>query len=139
MLVILFIVMAIVIISSGFIARSDVALACGRNFRVRNETDYAAWGGLEIAWALVQDPNGIPYSVSAQSADWGSASNSLEYDLTVDSPVAATDPNVYTYSVTCRAYKSIDGQQQAASALYGQLLYDTNSGSAYYISIRREE
>ena len=139
MLMVLFIVMAIAVISSGFIARSDTALACGRNFNVHNEVDYAAWGGLEVAWALVQDPNSIPYDQSEQSADWGAESNSLKYDLVIDSGVATADPNVYTHTVTCEAYKSVNGQQQATSALYGDLLNDTDSGVAYYISIRREE
>lgn len=138
MLVVLFIVMAIAIISSGFIARSDVALACGRNFSIRNEADYAAWGGLEIAWALVQDPNSVPYNESEQSADWGAESNNLKYDLTIASPVVTADPNVYIHSVTCRAYKKVNEQQQAASTLYGELLYDSDLGTARYIAIRRE-
>ncbi len=139
MLVVLFIVMAIAIISSGFIARSDVALACGRNFSIRNEADYAAWGGLEVAWALVQDPNCVlPYNSGEQSADWGAETNNLKYDLTIDSPVATADPNVVVHSVMCQAYKSVNGQQRAASRLYGELLYDSGSDVRRYISIRRE-
>ena len=139
MLMVLFIVMAIAVISSGFIARSDTALACGRNFSVRNEVDYAAWGGLEVAWALVQDPNVVSYDESEQSADWGAESNNVKYDLVIDSPVVTADPNVYVHTVTCEAYKSVNGQRQATSALYGNLIHDTDSGTAYYISIRREE
>ena len=139
MLMVLFIVMAIAVISSGFIARSDTALACGRNFNVHNEVDYAAWGGLEVAWALVQDPNVVSYDETEQSADWGAESNSLKYDLVIDSGVATADPNVYTHAVTCQAYKSVNGQRQATSALYGDLIHDTDSGAAYYISIRRQE
>ena len=139
MLMVLFIVMAIAIISSGFIARSDTALACGRNFNIHNEVDYAAWGGLEVAWALVQDPNGTPYDETEQSADWGAESNQLKYDLVIESPVATADPNVYLHAVTCQAYKLVNGQQQATSAFYGDLIHDSDSGTAYYISIRREE
>jgi len=139
MLMVLFIVMAIAIIASGFIARSDVALACGRNFNVHNEVDYAAWGGLEVAWALVQDANSIPYTASGQSADWGAESNNLKYNLTISSGVATIDPNVYIHEVTCQAYKLINGQQQAASILYGDLIHDTRYGTVRYLSIRRQE
>ncbi len=142
LLVVLFVVMAIAIISSGFIARSDAALASGRNYCIRNETDYLAWGGMEHAWALVQDPNSLgalPFELTAQQLDAGS---DHYYDLTISTPaetVAAdpNDPSTYVYPVECSAYKKVNGQSKATSTLNGSLFYDSVS-SAYYISIKRQ-
>lgn len=137
MLMVLFIVMAIAIISSGFIARSDTALACGRNFCLRNEADYAAWGGLEVAWALVQDPNTLtPVTFTEQQLDSDSA---IYYELTVSGPVATADPNVSVYSITSRGYQLVNNEERTRSRLYGELHFDADSGTACYRSIRREE
>lgn len=137
MLVVLFMVMAIAVISVGFMTRSDTALACGRNFCVRNEADYAAWGGLEVAWAVVQDPNTLDTlmeesggSLTGQQLDGDS---DIYYDLTIG------DPDADIYSVTCTGYKRLDGQDRARSTLYGELYFDTDSGAAYYVSVRRRE
>lgn len=141
LLVVLFIVMAIAIVSSGFIARSDASLQAGRNYCVRSETDYLAWGGLEHAWALVQDPNAIaayPFELVAQQLD---VTTQQYYDLSVETPApaASADPNetAYIYPVQCSAYTLSNGQAKAASTLTGNLFYDP-AGSSYYISIRRQ-
>ncbi len=138
MLVVLFIVMAIAIISSGFIARSDASLLSGRNYCLRNETEYLAWGGMEHAWALVQEPNNLtalPFELTAQQLDAGS---DHYYDITIESPteVASSDPNdtAYLYPVECAAYKQVGGDSKAASTLQGKLYYDP-AGSTYYISV----
>ena len=141
LLVVLFVVMAIAIVSSGFIARSDASLQCGRNYTLRSETDYLAWGGLEHAWAIVQDPNSLsafPFELAAQQLD---ASSDQYYDLTIETPaVTATgdpnNPSTYVYPVQCSAYTQSGGQSKAAVTLEGDLYYDP-AGSAYYISVRR--
>lgn len=132
MLVVLFVVMAIAIVASGFIARSDASLACGRNACIRSEVDYAAWGGLEVAWALVQDPNAmgtLTFPLTAQQLDAGSA---IYYDLTIGSPVS----NVYP--VQCSAYKQVNADIKARSILNGSLLADPNGVGICYISLRRQ-
>ena len=78
MLMVLFIVMAVAIISSGFIARSDSVLACVRNYCVRNEADYLAWAGLEHARALVISPD------NASPLDTWSNSTPLQLDAASD-------------------------------------------------------
>lgn len=141
LLVVLFIVMAIAIISSGFIARSDASMMCGRNYCVRTETDYLAWGGMEHAWAVVQDPNVLtstPFELTAQQLD---VSSDQYYDLTIDTPVETVsadpnDPSTFTYPVECSAYKQVGGESKAASTLHGTLFHDP-AGSTYYISITR--
>lgn len=131
MLMVLFIVMAIAVISSAFIARSDTALACGRNYCLRNEADYAVWGGLEVAWALVQDPNTLSL-MTFPLTDQLDVDSNIYYDLTIGAPV------LDVYPVECSGYKRINGRDRARSRLYGKLYYDAVS-EAHYVSIRRDE
>jgi hypothetical protein len=147
MLIVLFIIMAIAVISSGFIARSDVELQCGQNYRLRNEADYLAWAGLEHAKALVIDSddttirdNGMSQTDPPLQLD---VSSSQYYDLTIHSPVleAAADPNdpsTYKYLILSSAYDSSGGDIRARSVLYATLFYDPNSTQAYYISVTRQ-
>ena len=134
MLVVLFIIMAIAVISSGFIARSDAELQCGQNYRLRNEADYLAWAGLEVAWALVQDPN-TSWSYTKEPVSWeAEAMPNYYYDLSLSS---TADPNLYR--VNCAAYKEVGGKRQAESRIYGTLFHDSSDPSkSLYISIRRK-
>ena len=145
MLIVLFIIMAIAVISSGFIARSDAQLQCGQNYRLRNEADYLAWAGLEHAKALIISPE----NVEVVNADWSQTefqldgSGSQYYDLTINTPVetAAADPNdlsTYTYSIRSEAYDKNGGSVRARSVLDATLFYDPNSTQAYYISVTRQ-
>lgn len=144
MLMVLFIVMAIAVISSGFIARSDAELASGRNYCVRNEVDYLAWAGLEHARALVISPENTGVLGTWSQADMQIEGGSPRYyDLTINTPVeiAAADPNdpsTYTYSVQSGAYRKSGSDVKARSILTGTLFYDPNSTDAYYISVTRE-
>ena len=145
MLVVLFIVMAIAVISSGFIARSDAALQCGRNYLLRNEADYLAWAGLEHAKALIVSPE----NAGVLEDDWSQAEFQLEgggsqyYDLAINSPVETVaadpnDPSTYTYSIQSAAYDNAGGAARARSVLDATLFYDPNSTQAYYISVTRQ-
>ena len=145
LLVILFIVMAIAVISSGFIARSDAALQCGRNYCLRNEADYLAWAGLEHAKALIISPEnaGVIEVTWSQTGFQLEASGSQYYNLAVNSPVETVaadpnDPSTYTYSIQCSAYDNAGGAVRARSVLDATLFYDPNSTQAYYISVTRQ-
>jgi hypothetical protein len=70
LLVVLFIVMAITILSLGFVSRSDVELACGRNMLLRTQLDYLAESGLEHAKGLILNPQDV-----AGSGYWGGGTN----------------------------------------------------------------
>ena len=142
LLVVLFIVMAVAVISSGFIARSDAALLCGYNYTLQTEADALAWAGLEHARALVVSPdNEVPLT------EWSAVglqleANSLYYDLTIGIPdETSVDPNLpstYTYPVACSAYKKRGVQVTAQSSINASLFYDPNSMQAYYISVCRQ-
>ena len=145
MLIVLFIIMAIAVISSGFIARSDAELQCGRNYRLRNEADYLAWAGLEHAKALIISPEntGVIEINWSQTGFQLDASGSQYYDLAVNSPVETTaadpnDPSTYTYTIQCSGYDNAGGAVRARSVLDAMLFYDPNSAQAYYISVTRQ-
>ena len=142
LVMVLFIIMAIAVISSGFIARSDIELQAGQNYRLRNELDYLAWGGLEHARALVISPDNKEALTS-----WTGNSLRIDetktqfYDLTIGSRVEivdATNPSSYTYSVQSLAYDTSGGAVRARSVLDATLFYDPNSTQAYYISVTRQ-
>lgn len=144
MLVVLFIVMAIAVISSGFIARSDAAMLSGYNFSLRSETDALGWGGIEHARALVISPeNTVPLTTWSQTGLQLDADSSLFYDLTIGNPAttANADPNLpstYVYPVRCSAYKQKGGRIMSRSILDGTLYFDPGSSQAYYTSLRRQ-
>ncbi|HOM75450.1 MAG TPA: hypothetical protein PK525_04310 [Anaerohalosphaeraceae bacterium] len=137
MLAVLFVVIMIAIVTSDFIARSDASLASGRNLCIRNEVDYAAWGALEAAWALMQDPNvraALPYSAVAQQLD---DTSQIYYELSIE--CCGADPNLYP--VECRAYKRVNADIKARSVqsvLKADLKVDPNSMQIWYASIRRQ-
>lgn len=144
LLIVLFIVMAIAIISSGFIARSDAELQSGRNYCLRNEVDYLAWAGLEHAKALVVSPENSDASEAAKLYEGLRLDDSASqyYDLVINNPIetAAADPNepaAYTYSIQCTAYDNAGGAVRTRSALDATLFYDPNSAQAYYTSVTR--
>ncbi len=141
---VLFIVMAIAIITSGLIARSDAQLQCGRNYCLRNEVDYLAWAGLEHARALILSPENTGVADAWEQAELQLDSGSSQYyDLDIDSPLeaVAADPNdasTYTYAIQCAAYQVSGGDVQTRSILNGTLFYDPNTAQAYYTSVSRQ-
>ena len=56
LLVVLFVVMVITITALGFLSKSDVELACGRNMELWTELGYTAESGLEHARGLIMSP-----------------------------------------------------------------------------------
>lgn len=144
LLVVLFIVMAIAVIGSGFIARSDVSLAAAHNYGQRTQADYLAWGGMEHARALIISPDNVtPLGAWSSTGMQLDATSSYYYDLDISSPaeVVPADPNdvsTYRYSIQCSAYALVGGNKGLSSTLLGDLLYDPNDGSGDFISIRRE-
>ncbi len=59
LLAVLMIVMVIAVMSLGFLSRSDVELACGRNMEARAQMDYLAESGLEHARGLILNPQDV--------------------------------------------------------------------------------
>ena len=59
LLMVLLIVMAVTIISAGFIAQADVELASGGNMLLHTQTDQLANSGLEHAKGLLLRPQAV--------------------------------------------------------------------------------
>lgn len=105
LLVVLFIVMAITILSLGFVARSDVELACGQNMLMKTQLDYLAESGLEHARGLIlnpQDVNDPTYSYWRGGTGFQLASGTNDrYDVKV-----SRDPNDRcNYIIDCNSYR----------------------------------
>jgi len=105
LLVVLFIVMAITVLSLGFVSRSDVELACGQNMILRVEMDYLAESGLEHARGLILNPQdgGSEYWTGATSQQLVAGSGNY-YDLVVVRD--DTDPtDRCNYIIDCNSYR----------------------------------
>jgi len=122
LLVVLFIVMAITILSLGFVSRSDVELACGQNMLFRTQMDYLAESGLEHARGLIlnpQDIDGFEY--------WGGDTNMQLtlgndfYEVNVKRDDASDRCN---YIIDCNSYR-LDGTERIGlSRLQAELRLD---------------
>lgn len=126
LLVVLFIVMAITLISFGFIAKSDMELACAANVPLRMQMDYLAQSGLEHAKVLMINPQEV--DTDAQGYWLGAtglqvASGDDYYDLAiVQSSIG--DTAVCTFDIECSAYTLTDGERTAVSELNATLRLD---------------
>lgn len=121
---VLFVVMAITVISLGLFARTDMNLACGKNLAVHMQMDALAHSGLEHAKALLIHPQGVDTSGAGywqgQSGLQIETSGSDFYDLTItQAAVGAT--RRCTYTVQCQAYRMAGGQQVAQSRMEAEL------------------
>jgi hypothetical protein len=119
LLVVLFIVMAITILSLGFLSRSDVELACGENMILRTQMDYLAESGLEHARGLIlNDSNYLGnWAVTRQQLV---DSSSDYYDVDVVKDVNGE----YNYRITCDAYREKSGERIGQSSLEAELRLD---------------
>jgi len=125
LLVVLFVVMAITVLSLGFIARSDVELACGENMVVQARMDYLAESGLEQAKGLILRPQEVDdqYWAGAEAQQLFGGGSSEYYDVTVvrDDSDALDRCN---YDISCEAYRLQNGQKVARSRLEASLRLD---------------
>ena len=137
LLVVLFIVMAITILSLGFLSRSDVELACGENMILRTQMDYLAEAGLVHAKGLILSPQDVDteYWTGAVGQQLITGSDDY-YDVTV----SRDDPNLCNYIITCDAYREKNGERIGRSSLEAELRLDPCiaywAGSATTISQR---
>jgi len=101
LLVVLFIVMAITILSLGFVSRSDVELACGQNMIFRTEMDYLAESGLEHARGLILNPQDVSTEFWTGDTNLQLTSGSDFYEVSVD-----RDANDFcNYIIDCKSYR----------------------------------
>jgi cytoskeletal protein CcmA (bactofilin family) len=124
LLVVLFIVMVITILSLGFLSRSDVELACGRNMVLRTQMDYLVESGLEHARGLILNPQDVvsEYFTGATGQQLVAGSDDY-YDLEVvrDDSVPMNRCN---YIIDCNSYRLRNGEKIGRSSIRGELRLD---------------
>jgi len=121
LLVVLFIVMAITILSLGFVSRSDVELACGQNMILRTELDYMAESGLEHARGLVLNPQDIVGSVYWEGGtNLQLSSGSDFYEVKVERDAS----DLCNYIIDCNSYRLEGPEKIGLSRLRSVLRID---------------
>ncbi len=124
LLLVLLIVMAITILSLGFLSRCDTELACGQNMLLRTQMDQLADSAMEHARGLILNPQDL------ETEYWTGA---VGQQLMGDSPdfydVSVTrddsNPNEHrNYSIACEAYELRDGRKVGSTRLLAQLRLD---------------
>jgi len=121
LLVVLFIVMAISILSLGFVSRSDTELACGRNMLLHAQMDQLADSGLEHARGLILEPQDVP------SDYWSGATGQqimAESDDYYDVSVTRDPADRCTYEIACEAYRMKSVEKTGRSLLLAELRLD---------------
>jgi hypothetical protein len=132
LLMVLLIVMAITIISMGFVARMDTELACGENTLLRMQMDQLAESGLEHARGLVLHPQGVSadlgkYDATAQQLVPRSTDYPHDdyYDLHIGVIQDTSHPfDNCTYDIKCEAYRIAGGTKTGQSRLEATLRLD---------------
>ena len=79
LLTVLLIIMAITVISLGFLSRSDVELACGQNMLLRFQMDQLAHSALDHARGLLLNPQEVPSEYWAGAANLQLLAGSADY------------------------------------------------------------
>ena len=135
MLVVLMVTMMIMVLSMGFIARSDTELACGDNTALRLKMDNLARWAIEYGrvYTINLGPSSIPDSGARLSESgsrdyWECDFKPLGVGTSV--PVAnPADPNLFagadtcTYTITAKGYRVINSVRVAQSTLEAKILY----------------
>ena len=121
---VLFIVMVITVLSLGFLSRSDVELACGRNMVLRAQMDYLVESGLEHARGLILNPQDVvsEYFTGATGQQLVAGSDDY-YDLEVvrnDSEPT----NRCNYIIDCNSYRLRNGEKIGRSSISAELRLD---------------
>jgi putative component of membrane protein insertase Oxa1/YidC/SpoIIIJ protein YidD len=121
LLIVLFIVMAITILSLGFVSRSDVELACGQNMLLRTQMDYLAESGLEHARGLILNPQDVNNDYWDQPRTFQLMDESNDhYQVNV-----SRDPtDRCNYTINCNAYRLEGLDKTGQSSLRAVLRID---------------
>jgi hypothetical protein len=123
LLVVLFVIMAITVLSLGFLSRSDIELACGRGIVLKSQMDYLAESGMEHAKGLILNPQDISETWSGCTSQRLVNGSNDYYDIKVTRD--DSDANDYcNYIIDCNAYRLQNGEQTGFSAFTARLRLD---------------
>jgi concanavalin A-like lectin/glucanase superfamily protein len=123
LIVVLGLVMAITVLSLGFLTRSEVEMACGENMALRMQMDQTAASALEHARGLVLNP---PDESLAEGYWTGATAQQLDStsDDFYDVNVAIDASDHCDYDISCEAYRLQNGVKVGRSTLSAQLRLD---------------
>jgi len=121
LLVVLFVIMAITILSLGFLSRSDVELACGQNMILRTQMDYLAESGLEHAKGLILNPQDVEQEYWTGATGQQLVAGSSDF---YDVRIVRDDPNCCNYIIDCNAYRQNGSETIGRSSLEAELRLD---------------
>ncbi len=120
LIVVLIVIMAITVLSMGFLSRSDVELACGENMILKTQMDYLAESALEHAKGLILNPQDVAseYWMGAIGQQLVAGSDDY-YDVNV------AKLGELNYRITSTAYREKGGEQIGSSSLQAELRLDS--------------
>lgn len=121
LLVVLFVIMAITILSLGFLSRSDAELACGRNMLLRTQMDQLADSALQHARGLILEPQDLPSDYWPGATGQQIMADSDDY---YDVSVTRNSTDRCTYQITCEAYRMQNAEKTGRSQLLAELRLD---------------
>ncbi len=153
LLVVLFMIMAVVVISLGILYRADMAAAGGHNYALRTQADYIAWGGLEHARALILADNKSGTLNAPVNPQY--LNNNAPAELDGDENFSfilepAYDPQTITnhpqydllwrYDLVCKVrYDKTGATTRPFSELSATILYNPDTQRAWFTNIRRPQ
>lgn len=119
LLVVLCIVMAVTVLSLGYLSRSDVEVACSQNMVLRSQMDYLAESGLEHARGLILNPQNVTAEYWSGATQQQLVAGSDDYyDVDV---VKLGECN---YQINSIAYRKKGSEQIGRSSLQAELRLD---------------
>lgn len=126
LLVVLFIVMAVTIVSLSFLTRSDAELSGGQGMVSRSRMNYLAESGIEHARGLILNPSGIDtgslgYWPGATRQQITSGNDYYDVSVVLDTSYPSTGMK---YDITCIAYREENGVKTLGNTLTASLKVD---------------
>ncbi|UCD50472.1 MAG: hypothetical protein JSW27_23470 [Phycisphaerales bacterium] len=123
LIMVLGLIMAITVLSLGFLARSATEMACGENMALRLQMDQTAASALEHARGLILNPpdQSLPNGYWTGATGLQLDPNSGDY---YDINIAIDASDYCDYEVSCKAYRLEDGVKIGRSNLSAQLRLD---------------
>jgi hypothetical protein len=126
LLVVLFIVMAVTIVSLSFLTRSDAELSGGQGMISRSRMNYLAEAGIEHARGLILNPSGIDtgslgYWPGATRQQITSGNDYYDVSVVLDTTYPSTGMK---YDITCAAYREENSVKTLGNTLIASLKVD---------------
>jgi cytoskeletal protein CcmA (bactofilin family) len=126
LLIVLFVVMAVTVLSLGFLARSSIQMAAGQNMAVRMQMDFLAQSALTHAKTLIMNPQDVTTGIDGYWQGGSAlqiAAGDDYYDIAITRSAAGAT-NRCTYDIQCQGYRMPAGEKIAQSNLTVQLRLD---------------